>query len=272
MKTDLIEYFRRFCGYKFPRLGKYANRLFFALAPSTVITELFPDIHIKLSLRDLTQRTSYWQGARFEFPTPQILASWGREKGTRFFDIGANYGFYSYWMLYSCPDILVYAFEPNPKTHALLEMTKQENNLQRLTTFQIGLGEGPGTLDLHPGIEDLGQSTFLPHPAFVHSTIGKVSILSFDEWRKQSGLALPQKPEWIAKIDVEGFEYNVLNGMKETLSAQAFKGVCVEILKHTLALCGNSPKDIFKIMEKFNYKPIERNKRMKTVNVFFVPR
>ncbi len=268
----LIAGIRKLCGYKFPKLGPYVSKLFFKLAPSAVQCELFPCIYVQLNLHDLTQQATYWQGARFEFPTPQILASWGKEKATAFFDIGANYGFYSYWMLHSCSDILVYAFEPNPKTHALLEMTKQANNLQRLTTFQIGLGEKPETLDLHPGIDDLGHSTFLPHPAFVHSTIGKISILSFDKWREQSGLALPQKPEWIAKIDVEGFEYKVLNGMKETLSAQAFKGVSVEILKHTLALCSDSPKDIFKIMEKFNYKPIKRNKRMKTVNIFFVPR
>ncbi len=270
MKAHLIEKIRHFCGYKFPRLGK-ANSIFFKIAPSVVNSELFPGIHLKLNLRDLTQRATYWQGSRFEYPTPQFLASWGKENAKAFFDIGANYGFYSYWMLHSCPDILVYAFEPHPKMWELLETAKKENNLHRLKTFKIGLSESVGTLDLHLGIKDAAHSSFLQKPDLIHSEVVKVPVVPFDLWRKQIELKLPKRPEWIAKIDVEGFEINVLNGMEEALSTQSFKGISIEIREDILILGGNSSKDIFDLMKKYNYKMIEKDICKRTVNAFFVP-
>jgi FkbM family methyltransferase len=268
--SNFVDTTRKLFGYRFPRLGKCINRLFFALVPSSISVELFPKIKLNLNLNDATQRTTYWQGSRFEFPTPKVLASWGKNAEI-FFDIGANYGFYSYWMLYSCPNILVYSFEPNPKTYAILKDAKQNNDLSRLRVFQTGLGKDAGMFDLHPGIEDMGHSTFLPHPDFVHSTIARIPILPFDKWREQIKLVLPKKPEWIAKIDVEGLEFKVLEGMEKALSAQAFKGISIEILEHTLALCGDSPQNIFSFLESHNYKPISKvNSR--TANVFFVPR
>jgi FkbM family methyltransferase len=264
-----LDKIRRLCGYKFPRLGKYINRLFFTLLPYEIDTELFPNIHLMLNLKDLTQRTTYWQGSRFEYPTPQILSAWGG-KAKAFFDIGSNYGFYSYWMLYSCSDILVYAFEPNPNTFSILESTKINNNLLRLNNYQIGLGNEVGILGLHPGIEDSGHSTFLPHPAFVQATVTNVPVVTFDKWRECIGLVLPKEPAWIAKIDVEGFEYKVLEGMRESLAAQAFRGISVEVLEHTLSLCGNLPQDVFDIMKVFNYAPVNRISK-KNSNVFFIP-
>jgi hypothetical protein len=46
------------------------------------------------NLHDGTQKTTYWQGARYEHPAARILANWIRD-GAVFFDIGANYGFFS---------------------------------------------------------------------------------------------------------------------------------------------------------------------------------
>jgi len=91
----MLNKFRKFFGYKFPRLGRTGNKLFFRLFNDQVNCEIFPNIYATLNLKDLTQQSTFWMGDRFEYPTPHILRRWASEVGTDclFFDIGSNYGF-----------------------------------------------------------------------------------------------------------------------------------------------------------------------------------
>ena len=66
-------------------------------------------------MREEVQATTYWFGTRYEAPTPHILRRWGKD-AQLFFDIGANYGFFSFFMHGVRPDLPIHAFEPNPKT------------------------------------------------------------------------------------------------------------------------------------------------------------
>jgi FkbM family methyltransferase len=270
----MIDTVRKLCGYKFPRLGKFVNNCFFIFCPKHVQCELFPDIHVKLNLKDLTQQATFWQGKRFEFPTIRVLDSWD---GSIFFDIGANYGFYSLYFLHSFPESTVYAFEPNPETYLMLSKIKQENKLQRLQIFQQGLGAQSGEYYLHLDDKDSGYSTFLNNPDFVDHSISKVKIETFEQWIVDHKFTLPNTPEWVAKIDVEGMELDVLIGMGKALQARVFKGIVIEVSEHTLALAGNKPEDIFDFMKSMGYKPIatsellQKYKRIKTANIFFEP-
>jgi len=272
----MIDTVRKLCGYKFPRLGKFVNRCFFAICPTQVQCELFPGVHVELHLKDLTQQATFWQGERFEYPTANILKSWGGELSA-FFDIGANYGFYSLFMLSTFPQIIAYAFEPNPSTYELLSKIRDNNKLSRLQLLQCGLGRQTGQFDLHPGITDSGHSTFLPHPELVNQSIGKVNILTFQEWMDDQKIKLPTHPEWVAKIDVEGMEYDVLVGMQKAIEARAFRGIIIEVLEHTLAFADHSPEDIFYFMKTMGYKSIDsknliqRYGRVSTANTFFEP-
>jgi len=98
----MLNQIRKFCGYKFPRLGPTVNKLFFKLINDEVKCEIFPNIWSRLNLKDFTQQSTFWMGDRFEYPTPHILRRWASEVGADclFFDIGSNYGFYSY-LIYS---------------------------------------------------------------------------------------------------------------------------------------------------------------------------
>lgn len=270
----MIGTIRKLCGYRFPRMGKHINRCFFSKCPTKVRCELFPDIYITFNLNDLTQQATFWQGERFEYPTTKILKSWG---GEAFFDIGANYGFYSYFMTSYFKNMEIYSFEPNPKTFAVMKKIVDENSLNNFHAFNQGLGSSPGELYLHPGLEDSGHLTFLTHPEFVHNSHGREKITTFDQWCIDQKLVFPKRPEWMAKIDVEGMEFDVLLGMKKALEVTAFKGIVIEVLEHTLALAGHKPEDIFNFMNTVGYKPIsaqsliQKYGYMKTANVFFVP-
>jgi len=152
------------------------------------------------------------------------------------------------------------------------------NNLVvNIFAFNIGLGNKEEVLSLHPGVEDSGHSTFLPHPDFKDTSIGEIKIETFDNWRIKNNIELPLTPKWIAKIDVEGFELNVLKGMEKSLKAKAFIGLSVEILEHTLALNNNNPLEIEEYLASVGYVKISNKdilrkyKRIKTANFFFIP-
>jgi len=264
---------RRLFGYKYPRLGSLANSLFFKIVPTTLDTELFPGIRVRLDSRDLTQRTTYWQGDRFEYPTAEILQKWKTPSVSRFFDIGANYGFFSYLMLSRFKDISVHAFEPNPKTFKLVEEIKTNNRLDRLQINQMGLSDARDTLYLHPGVTDSGHSTFGAHPELRGELETPIPVDTFDHWREQSGIDLPAGSQWLAKIDVEGFEYKVLKGMAGALRAKAFAGLVVEINQSTLAFTGTDPKEVFAYLDEAGYRQANTDQAFdRNANAFFVPK
>ena len=154
---------RRCCGYQFPRLGSMLMGWCLRRMPEEIDCELFPGICVNMNLQDLTQRSTFWQGSRYEAPTARILAEQGRG-AKAFFDIGANYGFFAYWMLSRLPAIQVYAFEPNPRAFEMIRRTKIDNALARMHPQGIGLSDSAGNLPLHLGLEDSGHSTFANHP------------------------------------------------------------------------------------------------------------
>ncbi len=277
IRAKAMNTLRRACGYRFPRLGLLAYRTFFRLMPAEVDAELLPGIQVHLDLRDLTQQTTYWQGGRFEHPTPAILAEWGQAGAECFFDIGSNYGFFSYWMYSRCPNLRIHAFDPNPKTYGILQSIVQRNNLQRITRHHLGLADAPGKLRLNPGRKDSGHSTFGNHPELAGPGGIEVAVNTFDRWRQEQGLALPDRPQWVVKMDVEGFEFKVLQGMREALSARAFAGLAIEINDFTLKFCGTSRDEVFGLLREYGYVPLNDTAQAsrwplgKTANVFFVP-
>jgi hypothetical protein len=141
----------------------------------------------------------------------------------------------------------------------------------------IGLSDLEDSLDLHPGVEDSGHSTFGNHPQLKTEVIQKILVKSFDQWRREQGMLLPDKPAWVAKIDVEGFEEKVLQGMKEALEHRAFIGVAVELNTFTLEFCDSSVEKIEEILTNCGYTPMSRTSRFglwpleKTANSFWIP-
>ncbi len=261
---------RRACGHRFPPLGGAAFRALFRLLPEQADVELFPGIRAEMDFRDETMRGTYWQGERFESPTAHVLRDWARAGATHFFDIGSNYGFFTWWLLSQCPRLQVHAFEPNPRTFARLEEIKRRNGLDRLSVWNLGLSDAPARLSLQPGVGDSGHSTFGAHPDLHGEAIAEIEVLPFEAWRERAALALPTEPRWIAKIDVEGFEAKVLRGLEPALRARAFAGIAIEINEFTLGFCGSNPAEIYALFSACGYRTLEGLGRA-SGNAFFVP-
>jgi FkbM family methyltransferase len=273
-----IESVRKSSGYRLPRPVTWLIHGLNYFVHCRVTTELVPGIKVHLDLKDDMQRSVYWMGLTYEQPAPATLASLCTNGVTAFFDIGANFGFYSYYILAYSPGISVYSFEPNPKLYAQQIATKAHNQMTHFFPANLGLGDHDEILMLHIAPANSGYSTFGDHPGLIGRANEVTStVVRFDDWRQRSQLPLPSTPAWVAKIDVEGYEVKVLEGMRQALESRAFHSICIEVNQFALANCHTTNQAIYALMESFGYQPYNEHLQ-KTLpqenefrNVFFQP-
>ena len=131
-----------------------------------------------------------------------------------FVDIGANIGLYCLVAAKECPpNTKVYAYEPQPDCCDALRKTVWLNNWEeRLTVLQNGIGAAAGELDLHlTGTGSTFDNSFNDHQ---NLPILKVPVDTLDHQVEELEL---KKVDFI-KIDVEGFEQQVLDGAENIIS------------------------------------------------------
>jgi FkbM family methyltransferase len=264
--TELV---RRHHGHAMPRTGRAVHRAVVRALPDRADVELLPGIRAELDLRQPVELQSWWQGASYERPTTELLDGWVADADA-FFDIGSNYGFFALRAAWTgCPQI--HAFEPNPGLHARLDATARRNHLPTLHCHPLGLSDGPAVLQLQVREADLGHSSFGPR-AWADGQEVDVRVVTFDAWRAEQGIDLPDGPRWVAKIDVEGFELRVLHGMAEALRAGAFKAVVVELNELTLRSCGASSAAVLDLLADAGYDEIAAEAGDDVRNAFFLRR
>jgi FkbM family methyltransferase len=205
------------------------------------------------------------EGVGYEAPFPGLLADLlAAEDSPMFFDVGSNMGFFSFFMAARVSGVRIHAFEPNPRLYDLQRRNVARNGLATIwDSHNCALGDRPSaaTLEisaLNSGWSNLGKN---PHFAGQEPLLNRIEvpIMRFDDWRRQAGLPLPVRPAWVAKIDVEGCEPQVVRGMAEALHGRAFKALCVEVLTHTLAFFGETPTKLTALLRAHGYHPFDAN-------------
>jgi FkbM family methyltransferase len=113
-------------------------------------------------------------------------------------DAGANMGFFSIFVAVEHPDATVYAFEPTPLTFAALK-----NNVKyypNIKVFNYALGESEGNVSIvampNCGSNYIGEGGTPIEMKIIDSLNMRMDFL---------------------KMDVEGYEGNILKGAKETI-------------------------------------------------------
>lgn len=139
-----------------------------------------------------------------------------------FIDIGANRGIYTVLAHKIYKFSTVHAFEPNPEVYETLCTNIKLNGMEKLAkTHNIGLGsktaEVPFVVDrMHKGGGRIVPET---NRKDIRILIKPLDTVLPVHLRPQIGFV---------KIDTEGYEAEVLNGMHETLTAMP-TGACIMI-------------------------------------------
>jgi len=142
------------------------------------------------------------------------------------YDIGASVGLYGILLAKAIgKNGQVIAFEPEKESFQRLRENLRVNGLRNIHLFQKALGERSEQAKLYAG-ED-GKWCSLVSPSVSRTDIGSqiVEVVVGDQFRKAEKLPVPR----MIKIDVEGYEYAVLQGLRATLSQPTCEVVLVEV-------------------------------------------
>ena len=157
----------------------------------------------------------------------------GLHRGDVFLDVGANIGIFTILAALLVGEKgKVMAFEPEAHNFALLEGNIGVNHLTNVAAFKSALGEENSKGQL---FVDRPAASLMPsdQPPREGEATESVEIVKGDDFLQAQGLPYPR----IVKIDVEGFEYKVLRGLRATLSTPATELVICEVHPYLL------PKD-----------------------------
>ena len=175
-----------------------------------------------------------------------LLVSLGK-LSKHFLDIGSNMGFYSLALASENLSLQVDAFEPQPLVFSMLEKNVDLNQLtERVRIHNVGLGKDVGILKMYvPKFTGTGGASFQNlHEDEGEATEIEVEVVVLDQ-TISSTIDL-------MKIDVEGFELNVLHGAESLISAMK-PTVVVELLRKWMKPFGHTPQMFLEEMSKYGY-------------------
>jgi FkbM family methyltransferase len=156
-------------------------------------------------------------------PAVQEVISSSVGLGQVFYDIGANIGFFSLIAARRVGrDGRVYAFEPVPRNARSILLSARLNRFDTIEVFPDAVGGASGRANLllarHIGGAVLAS---VAAPPDISGSI-EVNLVTIDHAIQRYNL----RPPHLIKIDVEGAELDVLDGMKHTLLTHRPKLIC----------------------------------------------
>lgn len=161
-------------------------------------------------------------------------------------DVGANIGITTVWLARKCKE--VYAFEPEDMNITRMKETLRYNcvNNVKLIKSAVSNRMGEGQLKIMEG--------------YGHHSLGEVStsrkvgektvpLITLDKFCEIEGIKMID----VLKIDVEGFEEEVLEGAKNLLQKGAINLIIFEISEIPLRSLGKDPREVCEMLIKYGY-------------------
>jgi FkbM family methyltransferase len=175
-----------------------------------------------------------------------LLEALRRESIRTVLDVGANVGTWSLMAADLFPEATIYALEVVPDTATTLR--ERAASRDRIKCFNLGLAAHTGTLALHYHPAASTHATFTDYP---HSWTGErieCPVMRGDEFLAREGISDVD----FLKLDVEGAEHLVLQGLEERLRTRRVRFVQFEygrvnILTHFLL------RDFYQLFESYGY-------------------
>jgi FkbM family methyltransferase len=183
-------------------------------------------------------------------------------EGAVFLDVGANVGCYSLQAAsLAGPAGRIFSFEPSPPVLERLRRNVDLNGFSNITPCGCALGGASARrlLYLETGNEGYSNAIASLHPSGWHGSrdnTREIQVRTMDEWFQESGL--PRLD--LVKIDVEGAEFEVLEGARQTLASHQ-PTIAMEVCEHTYAAAGRHPAMLSGFFDALRYKTerLDRN-------------
>jgi FkbM family methyltransferase len=176
-----------------------------------------------------------------------IETEWFKEcvgPGDTFVDVGANFGHYTFLGASRVgPTGKVFSFEPSPHASKVIEAAISDSGISNVVLVKSAVGKTAGSVSLYlPNTPDLHSPSILfSDTNFIPIQIQVVSLDTFEAFESIRNIKL-------VKMDVEGYEPDVLKGMEKLIGAGKVENVFCEFNSGWLKRNSTTPKEL---MERF---------------------
>jgi FkbM family methyltransferase len=175
-------------------------------------------------------------------------------RGGNVLDVGANIGYTATVLARAAePGRKVYAFEPEPANFRILEQTAHQPEFDgKIVALQCAVGAADGTIDLwvndrHHGDHRVITEQFRSeHPGAKQVSVDLVSVDSFLKSRQENIS--------FVKIDVQGYELAVCQGMWNTLRDNPEISVFLEYMPSAMRDLGFEPLQLIDFFVERDFK------------------
>jgi len=179
--------------------------------------------------------------------TDYLIKSCILREGDAALDIGANIGYY---VLIESQLVgktgKVYAVEPVTTTFKLMEKNVKLNNLENVSTFNFAFGEEEYTSVIYVCNESNWCAMNKEAVGGKFERTQSVSVKTVDSFLK--GKTMPK----LVRMDVEGYEYQIIKGMTETLKGDI--RLLVELHYGLPFISSEHMDELLGILEKNNFR------------------
>lgn len=176
-----------------------------------------------------------------------------------FFDIGANFGLYSWIAKTVCPDCTVVCLEPDASNVRLLKRTIEANRIDNIFVMQKAVARSSGKMTFFSD-ELTGATGSLESPetreSFVQREFGRMPGIVEVETTTIDSLASHFGDPDLVKIDVEGAELSVLEGAMGLLERSA-PLVFLETAQDNKPVVGERFRSFYRFFKMSNWKETE---------------
>jgi FkbM family methyltransferase len=165
------------------------------------------------------------------------------QPGDIFFDIGANAGIVTVDLARTFGEnVAIHAFEPQPTLARTLASSIALNEFTRVHLHRVLLGDTPGEADLYVADHAI-HSSLVPREAGATRLTCRMETI--DRLVADGSLPAPT----VIKLDVEGAEFRVLRGARQTFRAKP--PVIVFEADDNMARFGYTHRDLFGLLREF---------------------
>ncbi|HEX2622275.1 MAG TPA: FkbM family methyltransferase [Phototrophicaceae bacterium] len=215
-------------------------------------------VTVHFSLEDLYSRRYFLLGNTM-LPEPLITQFIVERlpQAYTFVDIGANLGYYTCIAARLMPQGQVYAFELDSMNLALTERNIQLNKFQNVKLEHAAVSNATGTLDYVRDTDSPSQGFGLSTNQERDRQIG--TLVKVTSFRLDDYFAGKMIAPAVFKIDVEGAELQVLQGMENLLNQPGIT-LFVEVHPEKIVGFGATANDVLNLLLDHGYQVYELNK------------
>lgn len=164
-----------------------------------------------------------------------------------FLDVGANVGLYTLFAAASGAEAV--AVEPHPANLESLTANLERNDITA-TVIRGALADRAGHAELYEAAEEAGAGTHTFAPDQVSETTRTVQTYAGDELIEAGDMPQPS----VAKLDVQGAEYQVLQGLEEALTDSAFRTIYCEVHPEQIEKIGGSAEALESLLTDHGFE------------------